>query len=72
MSICVCFVSERQITQSQIVIGQVLTEIKIYLSFNSELNNDHYDILLLVEQEEVLRIFDEIYFYRQIFRKYDL
>jgi hypothetical protein len=55
--------SQGHITQPQIVvIGRVLTKIKAYLSVNGELNNDHYDISLFVEQEEKLGIFDEIYF----------
>lgn len=65
-SIIEYFVSGGQITESPtVIVGQVVTEMTEYLLFSGGLDSDHYDLLLLVKDEEKLGIFDKVSFCRQ-------
>jgi hypothetical protein len=41
-------------SKTAVINGEVATETNISLLFNGELNNDHYDTLLLFERKEKL------------------
>jgi hypothetical protein len=70
LSVSICFVFEGQFNQpSADVVGEVVIQRNISVLYNGKLDRGHCGILVPVEKNEGLGIFDEVCFRKQDFLK---